>query len=416
MLSPILAAGKPDYANAVKLLSERKFELALKEFRAVIAVNPKHAESHFNIGRLLIAANRAPKAIMPLSTAATIQPRTGDHWQAWAEAVALGGNPEDEKKYLSALRAAPIDPNLRVELQDRFGSRRKKSRPSLAGMNAKMMRQLLDLVSKRDFANAAASASKALSAFPKSAVAANILAVAQANLGKDADAKSNYLRAINLDPRYAEAYDNYGRFLLSKNLPDEAVGYLRKAVILSPGMVSALVSLGSALNQMKDQRAAAAIPLERAVGSAPSNMRAHLELGNAYVRINDPEKAEEEYEIARVLANDDISPEHRVSLAQMQAKNGKEIEAMENFEKTLEQLPEFPAALSGKASLLQSLGKFDEAREFFRLASNFDPENGEYYRLYLTSHKTQPGDPIIDDILAVHANNNLSDTNRMNLD
>lgn len=414
MLSPTLDAGRPDFKKGMKLLSERKFEAALREFDRVSAMDPKHAEARFQLGRILVAANRAPKAIGPLSAAARLQPEQARYWQAWAEAVALGGNEEAERAFVEALRTAPIDVRLRVELQDRFGALRKNTRPSRAGVAPNVVKQIVGLIDKRDFARAEALAKKTLAAHPKAAMVANLLAVAQENQGKIGDARASFLRAIKIDPRYAEAYFNLGRLILRQERPAEAIDYLRKAVILCPGLVNALVGLGSAFNQT-DQHKAALVLLERAVREDPKNFDANLELGNACIKTNRSEEAEERLETARLLAKDDITPQHRVALARMQAKNGSDDAAMANYEKVLSEIPDHVDALSGKASLLQFHGNFDDARKLFEAVLDADPLKGENYRLFFASHKAHPGDPVVEKMLDIYGKGDLPDYDRMQL-
>ena len=413
MPSPLLSATEPDYEKGVELLSMRKFDAALKEFRGVVAIKPDHAESHVQIGRILLAGNRASSAIESFAKASRIKPSAKLIWLGWAEAIALGGDNAARAVFLAALKSAPVDTNLRVRLQDRFGSLRSVSRPNLAGVPPKAINGLVALMKSQNFSRAEDEAKKLIAAHPKSAVAVSILATAQASQKKDDLAHTNYKKAIKLDPAYSEAYDNYGRFLLSRNMPLEAVDILRKAVTLTPDMVPALVGLGSAFNQTDDHRSAVVL-LERARENDPKDIQGLVELGNAYLRTNEYEAALEAYETARVLSKDQIQHDHRVSLAQMQAKAEQDAKAMENLDQVISEAPDYPFAISAKGSLLQSQGKFDEAREYYAKASELDPTNGENYRLFLASHKAKTGDPIIDRMKKVFSTAELSDVDRMN--
>ncbi len=413
MLSNSLSVAVPDYEKGVALLSKRDFDAALKEFRAVVELEPNHAEAHVQIGRILLAGNRATAAIEAFARASKLKPTAKLIWHGWAEAIALGGDNAARESFLAALKSAPVATNLRVRLQDRFGSLRSASRPDLGGAPPQAINGLISLMKSQKFARAEDEAKKLVAAHPKSAVAVSILATAQAGQKKDDLAHSNYEKSIKLNPAYSEAYDNYGRFLLSRNMPLEAANNLKKAVTISPDMVPALVGLGSALNQTNEHRSAVVL-LERARENDPNDIQGLVELGNAYLRTNEYELALEAYETARVLSKDKIQHDHRVSLAQMQVKAEQDAKAMENLEQVISEAPDYPFAISAKGSLLQSQGKFDEAREYFAKASELDPTNGENYRLLLASHKAKPGDPIIDRMKEVFSTAELIDVDRMN--
>ena len=414
MLSNSLSVAVPDYEKGVALLSKRDFDAALKEFRAVVELEPNHAEAHVQIGRILLAGNRATAAIEAFARASKLKPTAKLIWHGWAEAIALGGDGAARESFLAALKSAPVATNLRVLLQDRFGSLRSASRPDLGGAPPQAINGLIALMKSQKFAHAEDEARKIVAAHPKSAVAVSILATAQASQKKDDLAHSNYKKAIKLNPAYSEAYDNYGRFLLSRNMPLEAANNLKKAVTLSPDMVPALVGLGSAFNQTNEHRSAVVL-LERALENDPKDIQGLVELGNAYVRTNAYEEALDAYETARVLSKDKIQHDHRVSLAQMQMKFDLDAKAMENLDLVIKDAPDYPFAISAKASLLQSQGKFDEAREYFARATELDPTNGENYRLLSASHKSKPGDPIIERMQRLFNTAELSDVDRLNL-
>ena len=69
-----LAQVPPSYQVGQKLLTERKFDEALKEFRRVVAVEPGNANANFQVGRLLLEANRADQAIWSFSRSVMAMP------------------------------------------------------------------------------------------------------------------------------------------------------------------------------------------------------------------------------------------------------------------------------------------------------------------------------------------------------
>lgn len=401
------------YARAMRLMAARDFEAALKLFFRFAALRPRVPEAHYQIGRINIEMNRARLALRPLANAATLKPSEPAIWTAWAEAVALGGDALAEGEFLTALKAAPVNPALKVSLQDRFGALRQKSRPATGGLPAAQIRQLLSLIESRRFPEAERGAVNAVTAHPASALAFNILGSAQAAQGKVQAALSSFQRAIALDPAYAEAHDNLGRLLMDQSRIDEAIAQFRKAVTLAPYMVSALVDLGGCLS--RGHQGQAAIPLlERAVVTAPEKSITHLALGNAHTRLRNYQKAEEALmrglELSPVKSADTLA-----MLAQAQTRLGKDDEAMANYDLALAADPDSAPANAGKAAMLQTLGDFDEAEVLFRRAFEIDRNNGESYRQFIASHKTKPGDPLVARMIDRFEDPKLQDTDRMNL-
>lgn len=408
------ASTAPDYKTGLKLLSERKFDDALKEFRRVVTVNPGHAEANFQVGRLLLEANRADQAIHSFSRAVDSAPTEPQVWAGWAEAVALGGKPEDRGQFLAALKGAKIDPRLRVNLQDRFGSNSKSAQPARGGLPSNRAAKLAKLFQAGKYKDTEVGAKRALAEHPKSAAAAGILAAAQHNLGKIDQAIASNVRAIKLDPGYSGAYENLGRILLNSGRTTEAIGHLKKAVILSPDMTTALASLGSGLNRINMHKSSVVL-LERAVELDAEMFESQIELGNAYQRTGEPEKAIAAYMAAQRLAGAKATNDHLAALGQAQSKVGDYEAALENFDTILERDPDFTVAITARAHTLQSLGRFDEAREAFRRAIEVDPTNGENYRSLVHSHRAQPGEKIIDDMIQVFARSDLRDNDRVHL-
>jgi tetratricopeptide (TPR) repeat protein len=401
------------YQRGLEQQASRNYDEALQTFGKILKANPGIAEAHYQVGRILCATDRATAALPHLKKAAALRPGEQAVWTAWAEAVALGGNRAEEADFLLGLRPAPIPPAARIWLQDRFGARRSSSAPATGGLRPADIQRLLRLMNERRYAEAERDAAAAVKRHPTSAAAFNILATAQALQKKRAVAEANYRTAIRLDPNFAEAYDNLGHLYIETQRDAEAADCLRKGIMLAPGRVQALVAFGSLLT--KTGNAAAALPLlERAVAIDGRSVAAHRALGNALTRVRRYDEAEKTLEKALELAGTDVA-EVVALLAQAQARQGKDDLAMQNLDRALELDPNLAIAVGGKASLLQTLGEFAAAETWFRKSFEIDPGNGENYRLFIASHKTKPGDPVIAQMLARYDDRSISAGDRMNL-
>ncbi|MDW4549352.1 sulfotransferase [Defluviimonas sp. D31] len=401
------------YAEALRLQNAGNREAALRIYLDLITDHPRVAEAQYQIGVIHMAENRFSRAIPHLEAAAQLKPAEGAIWKVWTEAVALGGDAAAEETYLRLLKTAPVPVNIKLALQDRFGARRSSTRPATRGVPPAEMRRLVGLMDASRPAEAEQFASRLLVAHPGSAPVLNILATAQSVQGKAALAEAAFRKSIAAEPGYAEAHDNFGRFLIDQRREREAIDHFREAVILAPGLPSALVNFASALTRTGNAEAALVL-LDRAERAGVNAAALYMALGNVRMRMKNYAGAEEAF--ARSLdASKGKAIEAIGMLAQAQARIGKDDEALANFNRALEFDKDSPVATAGKATLLQAFGNFEEADVLFRRSFELDPDNGENYRVFIASHKTKPGDPIIDQMLRQYENPRLSVTDRMNL-
>ena len=107
------------------------------------------------------------------------------------------------------------------------------------------------------------------------------------------DARSEYERAMALDPKMPEAPLNLGILLLEKD-PAAAVAPLRKAVELLPAQSRPRFLLGAALQKSGDL-AGAAESFEGASRLDPRDSETSLYLANLYMKLQKPAEAERKY-------------------------------------------------------------------------------------------------------------------------
>src|SRR5580698_1637940 len=107
-----------------------------------------------------------------------------------------------------------------------------------------------DAVNKQDYASAAQDYQAYLAKRPGDAVVHYDLGYAYTALQKPAEAKSEYERAIALDPKMAPAYQNLGVTLIPTD-PAAAIGPLQQAAELMPEDARTKWLLGIALEATK---------------------------------------------------------------------------------------------------------------------------------------------------------------------
>ena len=153
--------------------------------------------------------------------------------------------------------AAAIAPG--VAAQSSAQTNPKKAPPAKTQKLANPLNELLDEaqrdIDRNDFQDALAPLQKFLAEKPDVAYAHFQLGYAYTALQRWEEARSEYQRAIELDPKLAEAHLNLGTLLLDHD-PAAAVTSLRKAVELLPAQSRPRYLLGRALERYGDMKGA----------------------------------------------------------------------------------------------------------------------------------------------------------------
>lgn len=129
----------------------------------------------------------------------------------------------------------------------------------------------------------------------------------QKDNGNYAEAKTLYLKAIELDPGYCDAMDNLGQLLREQNKIDEAISWYQKSLEIAPDNPVALQNLALAYSlQGKTEKALE--EYEKLTEVAPENPEGYFGLGTIYFTLDQPEKAISYFETAEKLYIEQDSP------------------------------------------------------------------------------------------------------------
>jgi len=234
---------------------------------------------------------------------------------------------------------------------------------SSQGKSQKLRNPLNDLLDeaqaaldKNDYASAVPPLQKFIAEKPDVAFAHFQLAYAYTGLHQDDDARAEYEKAANLDPKMAEAHLNLGILLLEKD-PAAAAASLRKAVELLPSQSRPRFLLGIALERSGDA-AGSADAFASAYTLDPTNDEAALHLANADLQLKKPVEAEKKFR--DVLSREPKSPQALRGLAlTLDAQN--KLEAPDAYRAYLAIQPNDSAARKRFVQLLVANKQFDEA-------------------------------------------------------
>jgi protein O-GlcNAc transferase len=222
---------------------------------------------------------------------------------------------------------------------------------------AALLQRANEAIDKMDFAAALDPLEKYIAQRPDDAYAHFQLGYSYAGLKRPEDAKTEFSRAIALDPKMAAAHLNLGLVELDED-PGAAADSFRRAAELQPTESRPRFLAGYALE--RSGKYPDAIEQYRlALAISPQDYEAHFALGRVLLRTNAAAEAEAQFREA-IQIRGDAAPA-RLGLAEALMAQKKDEEASDALAEYLKLNPGDRSAHFDRASALLNLGQYDEA-------------------------------------------------------
>ncbi|MBT3170994.1 MAG: tetratricopeptide repeat protein [Rhodospirillaceae bacterium] len=185
-------------------------------------------------------------------------------------------------------------------------------------------------------------------------------------------AEAHIHQALENNPRYAPALNNFAISLKARGRLEEATSEARAAVALAPQYGAALITLGGLLLELGEAAEAENI-LREAVALEPDDVNARTNLGAVlYARGAHAEAASE---FKRALDLDPDNANSLIDLAVIYRNQGRLEEARRLLQRVTELDPLNAAAHMNLGSVLRRLENWGESISCFRRALDIDPDN-----------------------------------------
>jgi tetratricopeptide (TPR) repeat protein len=257
-------------------------------FENTLAVNPRSAICHNNLGHAFFLDNRYDEAIAHYKTALALSPDYGTVHNNLGNVYLFQGRVEDAvPQYLAALKCGTVDD--RIDAYNNLG---------IAS----------DRLGRTD--EAIGYYRKVLELRPEYDKTFNNLALVLARKGEIQEALRLYRRALELKPNYGDAQRNLAGLLNDQGIRAinggnlrEAIAFYEEAVRVRPDFLKAQVNLGDAKLMMGDPDGAIGVWME-ALRFLPSSPELHHNLAVSWLQKGNREKAREYLEKALVLKPD----------------------------------------------------------------------------------------------------------------
>jgi tetratricopeptide (TPR) repeat protein len=333
---------------AQQYLNQRRPDLAIPEFQALVSLEPRNLDAQANLGVLLFFQGDYGKAEPHLRAALDMQPNLTKIRALLGMAEKRTGDIANARTHLEASFAAVDEPKLKVqvgmELVELYTATQDLAKASSV-VNA--MRQAdpanpaVLYTAYRVYSDLAAEAMLSLAlAAPDSAQMHLVMAHEEVRQGNNAGARVQYQKALEIDPKIPGIHFEMGELLglsedpktkagaeseykaaIAENALDEkaetrlgdlssrkgdsaqAVQYYTTALRLQPEDAEAGFGLAKTLIAMNEQAKALPI-LERAVQLEPTNAAAHFRLSTLYRemgRTADSQREVEEYKRYKLM-------------------------------------------------------------------------------------------------------------------
>jgi tetratricopeptide (TPR) repeat protein len=243
--------------------------------------------------------------------------------------------------------------------------------PEAVALN-NLLTQAQAAMDRKDYEAAVQAYQQFLAKKPDDATVHYDLGYAYTALQKPSDAKTEYEKAISIDPKMASAYQNLGLTLLASD-PAAAVAPLQKAAELLPEDARAKFLLGSAL-ELSGKVAPAIEQYQAAQKLGENDFDIHFAIGRALLSSNQAPAAEAEFRAALVFKTDSAAA--HLGLAKTLVAVKKPEAAAAEYSEYLAAQPNDNSVRLERAAVLVDAGKYDDAlAELDRIAATAGPES-----------------------------------------
>jgi len=265
--------------KAVLAHREGKIQEAERLYRSILQIQLNHPDTNHNLGVITASLNKFDDALPLFKTAVKANPRIEQFWLSYIDALikykqfdnansileeakkkGFFGDKFDALNQRIILEKNELSPsNLQLkDLLDHYKNKRYEHAEKLAISitrefpNHQFSWKILGAVFNQTgrISDGVTANQKAVRIDPKDAEAYNNLAVGLQEINNFKDAETSYRKAIFLNPDYAEAHSNLGNILEKIGQLEEAEVMHRKAIILNPDYADAHNNLGVTLKEL----------------------------------------------------------------------------------------------------------------------------------------------------------------------
>ncbi len=316
--------------KAQLLLADNRIDEALARAQAAAAADPGSAVAQYALGSVHSVRNEIPEAIKAFNEVLRINPRAISAQMRVAKLYLSSGEPKNAVPLLeSAIRMQPDNPELHLLVA----------------------RAMLGL---KNHDRAEAELRYLLKTYPKSSTVHTLFGVLAADRQDAVGARKSFVRALQLNPRDAEAVGDLVTLEVQAKRPADARRLVEAYLTDFPDDAGVRI-LAARTYATTGDIAKAEDALRYVLDRDSSNVDAYTMLGQLYIRAGRLDEARAEYE--KVLARNPNSIPANTFLAVILEAQQKPDEAKRRYEHVLELDPNAAVAANNLANLYVERGE-----------------------------------------------------------
>lgn len=390
--SDITAVIQEAFDSAVASYRAGRFEEAEALYRAILQLDPQHANTNYNLGLLAVQFNRAPEALHFLQAALAANPKEEKFWLSCLEVLESAGETGAARQMLTLSRTHGLQ--LRGDLIDRIDvsatHQAPKQVPTQTEKNAKESRMptatelaaLNKAFLTQDYTTLEKLGNSVTAACPDSPVGWKALSLAYYNTNRIEQALVPTQKIIELEPEDAQAHANLGLLYMKLRRLPEAEACLLHAIARAPNVADTHTNLGN-VRRDQNRQEEAEICYRRALVLDPKQAVAYSNLG--VLQLERGEFRESEGLFRKAIALDEKNTNTHGGLATALVKLGRLEEAEKVARRAIAVQPDNILAYDLLLFLLNytHTNKSREAVEIARRYGKLAPSKvGERYRAW----------------------------------
>lgn len=295
------------------LLSSGDLAAGGTEFKQLVREHPESATAFYGLGRVQSSAGKPEEAIRSFERACELFPAYGAAHYALALAYRRSGDSKQAGEHLGVYEKNK--PNVPPEEDPLMSAVRALNEGAVAHVQ-----KGIALEAAGRLEEAVVEHERAIEVDPKHAQAHVNLISLYGRLGRAEKAEEQFRAAVALNPSLAEAYYNYGVLLVNGGRMPEAKAAFEKATEVNPLYAEAHLNLGLLLERAGD-RAEALGHYRKAAENKPNYRQAHFHIGRILVLTGSYRQAIDH--LSRTLKPEDgNTPAYLYALASAYARAG----------------------------------------------------------------------------------------------
>lgn len=282
------------HANMGKALADLgRGEEAVVALERALSLAPDHPDALFALGCQMQNKSRHGEAIEAFFKVLEARPEVVEAWNnLGVSQLETGAVKAARESFEKAIALAPNNAEAHTNLGNVLLRLADDSTSIVGFLYDVEIRQEVPADVAEMFEEARSHYVRALEINPLMAEALNNLGNVHLNMDELDDAIDCFNKAISANPAYSEAYTNLGNALIARKKYDEAIAAFQKAITFNSDMAEAHNNLGTAF-VLADRVEDAIASLKRALEIDPDFAKAIHQLGRVHFDLGDTGKAKE---------------------------------------------------------------------------------------------------------------------------